>query len=75
MADKILGELRLVFFLLALDPIYKEWKGDILSLMVSNLDPWFDLEGTQLLAQSNHNGLTKLLEKGVGRVGYFTVVS
>jgi len=28
-------------------PIYKGWKRDILSLSITNLGPWFSLEGSQ----------------------------
>jgi hypothetical protein len=34
---------------------------DILSLMVPNLSPWFNLEGSQPLAQSGYHGLLDLL--------------
>ena len=44
--------------------IYRGWKRDILSLMVPNLSPWFDTEGSQSLTQSGHHDLRKLLQKG-----------
>ena len=40
-------------------------KKNILSLMVSNLSPWFDLEGFQALAQSGNHKLEELLQKRV----------
>jgi hypothetical protein len=45
--------------------IYRGWKRNVWSPLMPNLDPWFDLEGSQLLAQSSHYGLSGLLqEKG-----------
>jgi hypothetical protein len=43
--------------------IYKGWKQDIWSPLVLNLGPWFDLEGSQLLAQSSYHGLSGLLQE------------
>jgi hypothetical protein len=44
--------LALIFFFLVMEftHIYWGWKRDILSLMMSNLDPWSNPEGSQPLA-------------------------
>jgi hypothetical protein len=42
--------------------------------MVPNLGPWFDSEGSQLLAQGCQHGIEELLQKEAGRVGHFGVV-
>jgi len=45
-------------------PIYRGWKRNILSLMVSNLGPWFSPGGSQPLAQSRHHELLNLTVEG-----------
>ena len=42
-------------------PIYKGWKMDVLSLLLSNLGPWFNLKGSQPLVQSGYHRLSDLL--------------
>jgi len=41
--------------------IYKGWKRNVWSPLMPNLDPWFNPERSQLLAQSSHHGLSGLL--------------
>ena len=55
--------------------IYRRWKRDILSLLVQNLNPWFDPKASQPLAQSRNDELLVLCRKMAGRVGHFRVMS
>ena len=43
--------------------IYRGWKRDVWSPLVPNLDPWFDQEESQPLAQSSHHGQSGLLQE------------
>jgi len=43
--------------------IYREWKRDVWFPLVPNLSPWIDPEGSQLLIQSRHHGLSDLLQR------------
>jgi hypothetical protein len=45
-------------------PIFKGWKKEILSLLWTNLDPWYKPEESQLLAQSDHQELSNLVVDG-----------
>jgi len=54
--------------------ICKKWKRDVWSPLVPNLGPWFDMEGSQLLAQSSHLALSDLLQEMDGRVDHFGAV-
>jgi len=45
-------------------PIFKGWKKEILSLLWTNLDPWYKPEESQLLAQSDHHELSNLVVDG-----------
>ena len=51
--------------------IYRGWKRETLSHIVSNLGLWFDLKGSQPLPQSSYHGLPILLQEKTGRVGHF----
>jgi hypothetical protein len=48
--------------------IYRLWKRDTLSLMVQNLNPWFDPKASQPLAQSSNDELSVLQEKWLVRL-------
>ena len=54
--------------------IYKRWKRDVRSPLVPNLGPWFNAEGSQLLAQSSHHALLELLQEMAGLVDHFRVM-
>jgi len=54
--------------------IYRGWKKDVWSPLLSNLGPWFDTKGSQSLAQSSHHVLSNLLQEMGGRVDHFGVM-
>jgi hypothetical protein len=55
--------------------IYKGWKRDTLSLVVSNLSLWFDPKASQPLVQSSNDELSVFYKKMSGQVGHFGVAS
>jgi hypothetical protein len=54
--------------------IYRRWKRNTFSLLMQNLNPWFDPKASQPLAQSSNDELSVLCKKMAGRVGHFGVV-
>jgi len=44
--------------------IYRGWKRNTLSLLRTNIGPWFEQEGSQPLVQSCYHGIKKLIAKG-----------
>jgi hypothetical protein len=57
------GPQSLHLWSMKIKSIYRRWKRDILSLLVQNLIPWFDLKASQPLIQSSNDELSILCRK------------
>jgi len=71
----VFGPRFLPFWSMKITSIYRWWKRDTLSLLVPNVDLWFDPKALQPLLQRNNDELPVLCRKMAGRVGYFGAVA
>jgi hypothetical protein len=55
--------------------IYRWWKRNTSSLLVTNCSPWFDPKTLQPLLQRSNDELPVLCRKMAGQVGHFGAVS
>jgi len=67
----VFGPKSLHHWSMKIKSIYRWWKRDTLSLLMQNLNPWFDPKASQPLAQSSNDELSVLCRKMVSRVGHF----